>query len=282
MENKKEAKLNRDEILAAISITMDPVFKWVMEQKDNCLKFVQAALPELNIVEISFQTQKKMHEFIESKAIITDILAKDDQNRIFDIEMQVALPTELGKRIRYYQDVLDISNTSKGTDYKNLVETYIIFIFTEDPFGYDFKRYTSKGIAFNEAEGLLLQNGTHLVMLNPRGTKGKVTPEMQQFFDLELGILSQQDDYAKQLQDSMVDFTKDPERVKQVMTFQDKLEDYADAAAKKDSIKRLRNNILMLQELQISNDKIRSRMHQEYSDVLSPAEIDKYLAVLDK
>lgn len=274
--------MNRDEILAAISITMDPVFKWVMEQKDNCLKFVQAALPELNIVEISFQTQKKMHEFIESKAIITDILAKDDQNRIFDIEMQVALPTELGKRIRYYQDVLDISNTSKGTDYKNLVETYIIFIFTEDPFGYDFKRYTSKGIAFNEAEGLLLQNGTHLVMLNPRGTKGKVTPEMQQFFDLELGILSQQDDYAKQLQDSMVDFTKDPERVKQVMTFQDKLEDYADAAAKKDSIKRLRNNILMLQELQISNDKIRSRMHQEYSDVLSPAEIDKYLAVLDK
>lgn len=260
---------------------MDPVFKWVMEQGKNCLKFVQATLPELNIVDVKFQTQKKMHEYLESKAIITDILAEDDKGRIYDIEMQIALPTELGKRMRYYQDVLDIAYTPKGTNYKDMVDTYIIFIFTEDPFDLGYKKYTSKGIAFNEDEDLFLKNGAHLVMLNPKGSKGEVTPELQQFFDLEQGILGQED-YAKDLQDSMVTFTQSPERMKQLMTFQDKLDDVAYASHQKESIKRLKSSISMLQEFGIPNDKIRKKMHEEYSDVLTSEKIDKYLSVLDK
>ena len=277
--------MNEKEILQQVRITMDPVFKWVMEQKDNCLRFVQAALPELNIVEIKFQTQKKMHEYLNSKAIVTDILAKDNQGRIFDIEMQITVPNELGKRIRYYQDVLDVSYTPKSTNYKDLVETYIIFIFTEDPFGYGYKKYTSKGIAFNETKDLFLQNGTHLVMLNPKGIKGQVTPDMQQFFNLEQGIFSHKKGYAKQLQDSMVDFSRSPERMKQVMTFQDKLDDIAEATRnktlKEESIKRLKGNISILKKFGISAEQIRSEMLQEYSDVLTSEEIEKCVSVLE-
>ena len=266
------------DILKRVKITNDAVFKWVMEQKDNCLKLIQAILPELNIKSIEFHAQDKLQEYEKSKSIIADVLAKDDKGRLYDIEMQQTIPLKLGKRFRYYQSVFDVSNIRPGKRYSDLIETYIIFIFKTDPFKYGYRKYTSKGIAFNEVDGLLLQNDTHLVMLNPTGTKGDVTPEMQQFFDLELGNLSQKNDYAMQLQESMIDFSKDPERVKQMMTFEDKLEDVRYA----DSVKRLKSTIVMLKDLGISNENIRSRMHQEYSDVLSDEEIDEYLAVLDK
>ena len=278
------------DILKRVKITNDAVFKWIMEQKDNCLKLIQAILPELNIKSIEFHAQDKLQEYEKSKSIIADVLAKDDKGRLYDIEMQQTVPIKLGKRFRYYQSVFDVSNIRPGKRYSDLIETYIIFIFKTDPFKYGYRKYTSKGIAFNEVDGLLLQNDTHLVMLNPTGTKGDVTPEMQQFFDLELGNLSQKNDYAMQLQESMIDFSKDPERVKQMMTFEDKLNDVAavkeqegeNKGRKQDSIKRLKSTIVMLKDLGISNEKIRSRMHQEYSDILSNEEIDEYLAVLDK
>lgn len=278
------------DILKRVKITNDAVFKWVMEQKDNCLKLIQAILPELNIKSIEFHAQDKLQEYEKSKSIIADVLAKDDKGRLYDIEMQQTVPIKLGKRFRYYQSVFDVSNIRPGKRYSDLIETYIIFIFKTDPFKYGYRKYTSKGIAFNEVDGLLLQNDTHLVMLNPTGTKGDVTPEMQQFFDLELGVLSDEDNYASQLQESMIDFSKDPERVKQMMTFEDKLNDVAavkeqegeNKGRKQDSIKRLKSTIVMLKDLGISNEKIRSRMHQEYSDILSNEEIDEYLAVLDK
>ena len=237
-----------------------------------------------------FHAQDKLQEYEKSKSIIADVLAKDDKGRLYDIEMQQTIPLKLGKRFRYYQSVFDVSNIRPGKRYSDLIETYIIFIFKTDPFKYGYRKYTSKGIAFNEVDGLLLQNDTHLVMLNPTGTKGDVTPEMQQFFDLELGVLSDEDNYASQLQESMIDFSKDPERVKQMMTFEDKLNDVAavkeqegeNKGRKQDSIKRLKSTIVMLKDLGISNENIRSRMHQEYSDVLSDEEIDEYLAVLDK
>lgn len=278
------------DILKRVKITNDAVFKWIMEQKDNCLKLIQAILPELNIKSIEFHAQDKLQEYEKSKSIIADVLAKDDKGRLYDIEMQQTIPLKLGKRFRYYQSVFDVSNIRPGKRYSDLIETYIIFIFKTDPFKYGYRKYTSKGIAFNEVDGLLLQNDTHLVMLNPTGTKGDVTPEMQQFFDLELGVLSDEDNYASQLQESMIDFSKDPERVKQMMTFEDKLNDVAavkeqegeNKGRKQDSIKRLKSTIVMLKDLGISNEKIRSRMHQEYSDILSNEEIDEYLAVLDK
>lgn len=102
---------------------------------------------------------------------------------------------------------------------------------------------------------------------------------------LERGIFNHKTGYAKQLQDSMVDFSRSPERMKQVMTFQDKLDDIAEATRnktlKEESVKRLKGNISMLKKFGISTEEIRSEMLQEYSDVLTSEEIEKCLAVLE-
>ena len=82
----------------------------------------------------------------------------------------------------------------------------------------------------------------------------------------------------------MVDFSRSPERMKQVMTFQDKLDDITEATrnktVKEESIKRLKGNISMLKKFEISAEQIRSEMLQEYSDVLTSEEIEKCVSVL--
>lgn len=55
--------------------------------------------------------------------------------------------------------------------------------------------------------------------------------------------------------------------MKQVMTFQDKLDDIAEATRnktlKEESIKRLKGNISMLKKFEISAEQVRSGMLQE-------------------
>lgn len=72
--------------------------------------------------------------------------------------------------------------------------------------------------------------------------------------------------------------------MKQVMTFQDKLDDITEATRnktlKEESIKRLKGNISMLKKFEISAEQIRSEMLQEYIDVLTSEEIEKCLSVL--
>ncbi len=58
----------------------------------------------------------------------------------------------------------------------------------------------------------------------------------------------------------MVDFSRSPERMKQVMIFQDKLDNIAEATRnktlKEESIKRLKGNISMLKKFEISAEQI--------------------------
>ena len=57
-----------------------------------------------------------------------------DSSRIFDIEMQTYNDCSIGKRMRYYQSIIDMDNLMKGDDYSELKESYIIFICKNSPF----------------------------------------------------------------------------------------------------------------------------------------------------
>ena len=60
--------------------------------------------------------------------------AADEINTRYDIEMQIA-PQQLGKRARYYHSQMDMELLDTGHEYKELPETYVIFVCDFDPFG---------------------------------------------------------------------------------------------------------------------------------------------------
>ena len=78
----------------------------------------------------------------QTKDVRLDILVRDKDNRIYNIEMQVADQDNLGRRMRYYLSKVDAHYTlEKNESYNDLKETYIIFLCNFDYPGQSRLRY---------------------------------------------------------------------------------------------------------------------------------------------
>jgi predicted transposase/invertase (TIGR01784 family) len=62
---------------------------------------------------------------------------EDDQNTVYDIEMQNDIQGDLLRRSRYYQSVIDTEQIKAGESYEKLKDSYVIFISSFDPFHVD-------------------------------------------------------------------------------------------------------------------------------------------------
>ena len=117
-----------------------PMFGRVMRNEELCKQVLEVIL-NIEIDHIEYlNTEQEMSAYNEAKGVRLDVYLKAS-DKVFDIEMQTT-DTPYGKRMRYYQSAIDSSLLNKGDDYTKLVESYIIFICTKDPFGKDIPLYT--------------------------------------------------------------------------------------------------------------------------------------------
>ena len=109
--------------------TNDVIFGWVMKNKDNCLAVLRAILPDLNITGIvDPDTQHDITPVQEARGARLDVVVHDDQQRFYDIEMQVVDYGDLGQRACYYQSQIDNETLKKGEDFEDLKESFVIFL----------------------------------------------------------------------------------------------------------------------------------------------------------
>ena len=76
-----------------------------------------------------------------SKRVILDILAVDQQNRVYNIEIQRNDNGVGVKRARYNSSLIDANVTEPGDQYQELNETYVIFITENDVLGENLSIY---------------------------------------------------------------------------------------------------------------------------------------------
>ncbi|WP_374940970.1 Rpn family recombination-promoting nuclease/putative transposase [Clostridium mucosae] len=100
-------------------------------------------LLEIEIEKIEMpENQKTIDLLLESKGIRLDIYVEDENNIVYNVEMQRRKHRNLPKRLRYYQGNIDLDLISKGDDYRKLARRYIIFICTFDLFKAGRHKYT--------------------------------------------------------------------------------------------------------------------------------------------
>ena len=98
--------------------------------------------------------------------------------------MQVGEKKDIPHRSRYYQGLMDTKELPSGSkDYRDLADTYVIFICQFDPFGEEKCCYT-----FEErcVENLTLQlhDGTRKIFLNTKGkNREEISPALLDFLD---------------------------------------------------------------------------------------------------
>ncbi len=117
-----------------------PMFGRVMRNEQICKQVIEVILG-IEIDHIKYlNSEQQISPYEDARGVRLDVYLKSS-DKVFDIEMQTT-DTPYGKRMRYYQSAIDSSLLNKGEDYTKLVESYIIFICTKDPFGHDIPLYT--------------------------------------------------------------------------------------------------------------------------------------------
>lgn len=130
--NESELDLEIKRAIKNMTLMDDIMMRNVFENK-ACVEYVLRII--LGNKTLSVLHSNVQHTFTEIAArnIIMDVLATDDQNREYNIELQQENKGAIPKRARYHSSALDIKSLKKGEYFDKLPETYVIFITAGDP-----------------------------------------------------------------------------------------------------------------------------------------------------
>lgn len=86
-----------------LGISNDFLFGKVMQNPKLCKELLKRILPELKIGHIEYpELQKEIKPDADAKSIRLDVYVKDNENVVYNVEMQASDTKELPKRSRYY------------------------------------------------------------------------------------------------------------------------------------------------------------------------------------
>ena len=138
-------KLTPEQKWEQATIANNFIFYKVMHDNPDVCKRLLEILLEIEIDKIEMNTQEVIDIDWQSKGIRLDVYAKNS-NQVFDIEMQSTDTLELPERARYYQGAMDVDCLKSGEDYKDLKNSYVIFICIPDIFGKGLPVYTFENL----------------------------------------------------------------------------------------------------------------------------------------
>ena len=111
---------------------MDDDFMSKVFEDTVCAEFLLKVI--LNRDDLTVQEVHGQHDIknLQGRSVRLDILAVDEKNRAYNIEVQRSDRGAGAKRARYNSSLLDANLTQPGDGYDALNETYIIFITERD------------------------------------------------------------------------------------------------------------------------------------------------------
>lgn len=159
----------------SLTIRENHIFSKTMELKPELILCVK--IRSINYLE----REKVIDERTDCRGIRLDVYVEDkDNNRSFDVEMQISDSDNLGRRMRYYQGMIDADKLKHGQKYRELGESYIVFICTFDKFLAGRHIYTFKNFCA-EDKSIALDDGAAKIFLNTKSTADDVNEDVHNF-----------------------------------------------------------------------------------------------------
>ena len=202
------------------------IFPIVMRNEKICREFLELVLGKrLSKVEIHQDTdidetmEKKVEDSLYAegektildaphlRGVRLDVYAVDECSW-YNIEMQCQIELELPRRSRYYQGQMDVFNIRRGMRFKDLRQSYVIFLCTYDPFGrgravYRFQEWE------NTEKDLPLGDGTCKIFLNTSCTDGCVPERLLPLFRyVRNSDLSEKNELVHEIHEKVVELNQ--------------------------------------------------------------------------
>ncbi|MGP1437460.1 MAG: Rpn family recombination-promoting nuclease/putative transposase [Treponema sp.] len=163
---------------AELTIQDDFMFCKVMQNMNICKQVLELVLKEENIHIKKISVQHTIENNSEIKSVRLDVLAEDENENKFDIEMQMVNNDKIPKRMRLYQASIDVYTIDKGMLYADMPDTIIIFFCMFDPICKGLPIYTFENTC-QENKDIKLNDGTFKIIINVKAYEKVKNPELK-------------------------------------------------------------------------------------------------------
>ena len=195
-KKQNESAQSKEEL---IPFTNDFIFALVMRDPDICKGIAELIIPDEEIGEVKIAMEDnsspdKKDEKDELEIALQACLdfGKDMRGVRFDayvktadkwidIEMQTTNKHDLEKRSRYYQALMDTDCLEKGGRFKDLKNTYVVFICTFDYLGLGEPMYVVE--SYISKNDLHFNDGKSKILLNTKCSPDKVPEKLRSFYE---------------------------------------------------------------------------------------------------
>ena len=222
--------------LQDLTIKDNFLFGAVMMDEELCRELLELVLG-FRIAKVTVSREKSFVYHPEYKGVRLDIIAADEKNTHYNVEMQVSRKSKPGKRSRYYHSQIDMDLLLSGHDYAEPPDAYVIFICDFDPFGRKKYRYTFD-MACREDGEVSLEDGSHTVFLSTCGeNEDEVPEELVKFLKYVKAELKEstgdfKDSFVKRIQDAVRNVKASREMEEQFMLLEELIREEREDARK--------------------------------------------------
>lgn len=156
-------------------------YKVMRDHIPACQKLIEMLL-NIKIEHIELHAEEVIEIDFEAKGIRLDVYVTDNE-KLFDLELQVANTHELPERARYYAASMAVDSLKSGQKYKELCDSHVIFICMEDIFENGLPVYTFENICLEDEKTKLNDRDFKHFFIAPTCAKMLDDEEIKSFFD---------------------------------------------------------------------------------------------------
>lgn len=185
----KEKRI-RQKFLQA-DFTDDVMFGMAMSKAKFCKRLLQSVLPEFDFQQIKVVVQKQSPSSDLTQVGCIDLLCIPKIGDRFNVKLQLVAERNLALRSRYYHAMMVEEMLATDEDYRNLRDTYVIFLGVFDAI--DWSHAINHYQMMSDYGDDILEDGTHTIILNAKSNWDEVDAELRGIFQL---ILKQEATYG--------------------------------------------------------------------------------------
>ena len=157
----------------------DFMFGIVMQDREICREALECMLG-MQIARVEYaEPQWTLDPLYTAHGVRLDVYVQDS-DRVYDVEIQNRDLHDLGRRVRYYQSMLDTDALLKGEDYGSLKESIIIFLCHFDPYKKGIPWYTVRRKC-EEDGSVVVGDAATVHVLNCRAHAKVKNPKLRAF-----------------------------------------------------------------------------------------------------
>ena len=167
MQETKRNVTNENDLqkIKELRLMDDDFFSEALDGKTEAVEYILNTILERDDIKVKSTKAQVEYKSATKRSIKLDIQAEDVHGRLMDIEIQRSDRGSGVRWARFHSSMIDRALLSKGDDFEDLVDTYVIFITEKDKFGMGIPLYHIER-KISEMDNALFGDGAHILYVN--------------------------------------------------------------------------------------------------------------------